>query len=588
MKIFLRRMCLGALLAFPLLLMAASQERMLGDLDSIRNAFKVLYAPAEWKNKFLGWDLDTEIEKAKANVIASSGKMTTKDFQILVKNFLNSTRDYHVSVVFYSSEKASLPFRVKGAGGKYFISYINRKRLSLKSFPFSVGDELLLFDGRPVDEVIKELMCGETTSNEQTDKALAEGYLTHRSGMLGHIVPKGTTTITVLPTGASKPSSFQLIWNYKPEKVPQPPKPKALPTLNPLSKSLRKPKDKKKEILKDPIFQKLLLVPHFNHLMSENEEDEEEEQEEPEIIGSRNSFIPILGRIWWETSENCPFNAYLFELEDRKLAGYVRIPSYMPSSFNDIEEFEKIIAFMEERSDALVIDQVDNPGGSVFYLYAMAAMLTDQALSTPKHRMSITQADVYVATTMIPFFESIHSNSEARMFLGESLLGTPVTHQLSQFMLNFFRFIVEEWNAGRQFTEPYFLYGIDHINPNLGVHYTKPILVLINSLDFSGGDFFAAILQDNHRATLMGSRTAGAGGFLSRFKFPNLNGIAEVRFTGSIAERSDKSPIENLGVIPDIPYEITENDLRHNYTEYAEAICNALSELLGKEEKEID
>ncbi|MBA3815453.1 MAG: protease-like activity factor CPAF [Parachlamydiaceae bacterium] len=583
MSIFLKRFCLGVLVAFPLFLKAGSQGQMLGDLDNIKNAFKVSYAPAEWKNKFSEWDLDAEIDSAKANVIASSGTMTTKDFQRLVKKFINSTKDYHVSIAFHSTELATLPFRVKSANGKYFISYINRKQLSSSSFPFFIGDELVLFDGRPVNEVVTELLEDGAHSNEQTDQALAEMTLTRRSGKKAQNVPNGPVSIAVLSKGSSKPLSHQLIWNYTPEKISPPPKDaKPSTSMTALARSvrpLRKPEIKKKNIFANPIFQKLFLLPDFKDLISVDEGNDEDE-EGSDFIGGRDSFIPTLGRVWWKSPDDCPFNAYLFELEDHKLVGYVRISTYMPTSFYAVEEFAKIIAYMEERSDALVIDQVDNPGGSLFYLYALASMLTDQPLITPLHRTAISQADVHAAITLIPIFESISSDQQAQTVFGDTFEGTPVTHQLCQFVLNFFRFTINEWNAGRRLTEPSFMYGIDHINPNPDTHYTKPILVLINSLAFSGGDFFPAILQDNHRVTLMGSRTAGAGGCVLNLTFPSLNGIEGVNFTGSIAERCDKNPIENLGVTPDIPYEITENDLRHNYVDYVEAIRKTLTILL--------
>ncbi|WP_353064115.1 S41 family peptidase [Tunturibacter psychrotolerans] len=38
-------------------------------------------------------------------------------------------------------------------------------------------------------------------------------------------------------------------------------------------------------------------------------------------------------------------------------------------------------------------------------------------------------------------------------------------------------------------------------------HYTKKIVVLINGETFSAGEFLAAILQDNERATLFGTTT---------------------------------------------------------------------------------
>lgn len=582
MTSLLKRFCVGVLLALPFFASGEhinhANSQVFGDLDIIKNAFQVSYAPAEWKMKYSGWELDAEIEKAKSRIL-STPNLSIKEYQRIVRDFLNSTKDYHVRVLFYSTEKASLPFRVKGANGKYYLSHIDRNKLSAAVFPFAEGDELLLFGGRPVHEVINEFKENEMGyANESTDQALAEIYLTNRAGILGHVVPKGPITITVIPNGSSKSLSYQLIWNYKPEKVAAPPQSKTLKVAHSKSqKTLKTPKSAKKQsLLQNDLIQKLLLAPQYEDILQLNNGD----GLPSEFLGSKTSFIPVLGRIWWKSPETCPFEAYLFELNDRKIAGYIRIPSYIPEGLNDVSEFASIISILQERSDVLVIDQLDNPGGSAFYLYALASMLTEEPLITPKHRMTITQAEVYLAQKYIPLFEAIQSDSDAQEVLGEDFEGIPVTHQMAQFFLNYFRFIVEEWNAGRQFTEPFYLYGIDHINPDPQVRYTKPILVLVNSMDFSGGDFFPAILQDNCRATILGTRTAGAGGFIRRLQFPNLHGIAEVRFTGSIAERADKNPIENLGVTPDIPYEISENDLQYNYIEYTKKIKETLENLL--------
>lgn len=551
-----------------------------GDLDFIKQVLQVSYAPAEWKKKFSDWDLEEEIAKAKS-IITSSNKNSIKDHQRVIKNFLKSMKDYHVSASFYSTERAALPFRVKGANGRYFFSYINRSKLSPNVFSFSEGDELVLFNDRPVKEVIDEILEEEINSNEGTDKALAEIYLTNRSGSLGHVVPKGPITITVRQNGSSKLSSYQLMWIYKPEQITQPIK--SIKKQPPKANSHKYPPLKKHSVGKHPLFQKLLFAPQFDDLKMEDGDGSPSE-----IIGSRISFLPTLGKIWWKSSDDCIFHAYLFETPEHKLVGYVRIPSYSADDPDDVSEylqgvseFSSIISFLQDRSEALIIDQVDNPGGNVFYLYALTSLLTDSPLKTPRHRISITQKDVFQAIRYIPELEKVKSDAEAQYVLeGETFYGIPVTFQMSQFFLNFFHFIVDEWNAGRHLTSPFYLYGIDHILPNPFTHYTKPILVLVNSMDFSAGDFFPAILQDNHRAIILGTRTAGAGGFLGKLKFPNRNGIAEIRYTASIAERVNKSPIENLGVTPDVIYEINENDLQYDYVDYRKIIMNTLMDMM--------
>ena len=60
-------------------------------------------------------------------------------------------------------------------------------------------------------------------------------------------------------------------------------------------------------------------------------------------------------------------------------------------------------------------------------------------------------------------------------------------------------------------------------------------------------------------------------------------GIDHLSATGSLAERPNGQPIENLGVTPDIPYEITAKDLKTGFAEYRFNILKALRELVGSE-----
>lgn len=569
--------CVGAVAAF---LMAWSlgyaatgdsdcKERMIRDLDFIRNTFETRYAPARWKKQYAGWDLTTEVERAKQEVLRTKN-LTVKKYQRILQKLFNGTKDYHVGVYFYSTESALLPFRIAGADGHYFITGIDRDKLPERSFPFETGDELLLFGGRPVQEVIDEVKRTELgDANSSTDQIFAEIFLTMRVGMLGHHVPRGPLALTLKSRKTGKVSCQQIIWDYAPESIRE-------PVLRSLAATSEREAD---GITQIPLLKKKMMTPLVRHLAQLNSPQLHKEQN---AIGGRESFIPPLGRVTWEASSDQPFHAYIFKHpQNGKSIGYVRIPHYTGGAV-EANDFGAIIAHLERRTEALVIDQVNNPGGSVFYLYALASMLTDEPLATPRHCMSVTQEDVFGALDAQQHLERVQSDDDARKILGETLEGYPIDYQVSRFMLDFFRFVVEEWNAGHAITSPCYLYGVDFVNPHPDVRYTKPILFLINSLDISGGDFLPAILQDNKRVTLFGSRTAGAGGYVDGCRYPNPFGVAMITYTSSIAERLDANPIENLGVTPDIPYEITQKDLQENYVKYVQAVLNAVEGILQK------
>lgn len=569
---------------------ASTKEKMIFELDEIKSVFEIGYAPKAWKKKYCNWDLENEIEKSKQRVLQTSN-ITNKDFQKIVRDFFRSTKDYHVAVRFYSTEGAYLPIQIRGANGRYFITYIDRSKLSYNAYTIHLGDEVVLFDGRPTADVVAELQLEEFgISNSATDKALAEIYLTQRYGIMGQDVPRGPVSIQLRQNGGQL-NSYQLIWTYLPEKIEN--------NLTNFDFFLAA-----KQNHAVAHFNKPWMTPHFDPfhgrlekqvlkyiIEKENEEDETKDEDDlgdlnPHEIGAKESYIPPLGKIWWKNPGKA-FHAYIFETEDRKLVGYLRIPNYEDCycgnlSFAElvfIPELKNILSEFQDRTDALVIDQINNPGGSVFYMYSIASLLTDKSLSTPKHRMMINYTDVSAAVELSTLLEKVKNDTQALKVI-QHLGGSPVTYQSAQFMLEYCRFIISQWKAGKRLTDPFYLFGLDHINPNPDVRYTKPILLLINQLDFSCGDFFPAILQDNHRATIFGVQTAGAGGYVLPNKINSRFGIEGFRYTGSIAEREDKQPIENIGVTPDILYELKIEDYQYGFLNYKEAILNAVKEIL--------
>lgn len=562
--------CLWFCLLLPLSLLGLSDQelknRMHNDLNTIKGIFEVQYAPIEWKQSYSGFDIDYEIDQAKTK-INQIPYITIKDYQRIVKNFFKSVSDHHVNVSFYSTESATLPLRIKGSEGRYFISTVNRKKLP-EGCLLQVGDEIMTFNGRPLVDVLEEFQEEEFGHGTLTHKALAEMSFNRREGSSGHVVPQGEVILGVLPKNENEEVTYTLSWNYSDEEINE------IPLKQPLAvHSLMRAdgifKEKQKKL---KLFKKSMLSPYFE--ISKREEG----FTAGDGLGDRTSFIPALGKKIWASHPGSHFHAYLFETPDQHRYGYIRIPTYN-GSVVEFKQFKELIERFEAESEALIIDQVNNPGGSLFYMYALASTLTDRPLFIPPHRITITQKEIASALEMLPTLDQIETDEDAIDAIGEEFDGLPVNVATAQQMADYFRFLVSQWNLGITFTSPYHLWGYDLLLPDPEVQYTKPILLLINQLDFSCADFFPSILQDNQRATLFGKTTGGAGGFVLKAEYPNMFGVNFFSYTGSIAYRSNNNPIENLGVTPDIEYEISVQDLTQFYAPFKEKILESVKSL---------
>lgn len=542
--------------ALPSYAANVTREQMNLQLDLMADIFEVRYAPLEWKKSLFGWDLQQEIRRVK-EYIADAPDLTVKQFQQALRSIFLSGKDYHLDINFYSTESAQLPFKIKPVSGKCLISYIDPTLPQDQLLPFEVGDELLSFDGLQASDALANFLKLQRGCNRETDNLFAAEMMTYRRGLYGHEVPVHDVEVVWRSAKDESVSKCLLKWKYVPEYIPNP-----LLESASISAGLKSAYDHQ------------MMLPQF----SQEEFDSSSRPYDYDALSARESYVPMLGRTWWVSDKECPFHAYLFELPSKRNAGYIRIPHFRGSAYH-VDQFRQLMRYFEEFADVLVIDQVNNPGGSPRYLYALLTLLTSDPLAVPEHKLSLTHFEVAMAASNIPLLRNVKSDADAKDAIGTTFDGYPVNCTTAEGLLRYFEFILSEWNAGKTITDPFPLYGINFIMPCPEGQYTKPLLVLTNGMDFSGADFFPAILQDNRRAVILGTRTAGAGGMFTSASHHNPFGIRAYHMTVSLAERTNGLPLENFGVEPDIPYQLTERDIRCNYEEYKLNIINALENL---------
>ncbi|MFA6092528.1 MAG: protease-like activity factor CPAF [Elusimicrobiota bacterium] len=561
------------------------QQKMLKMLDFVAALYTEHYEPIEWKQSHMGVDFKAEYQKARARILAKPG-IKQQEFQDILADFVYATRDYHVGIEFYSTEKATLPFMILGAGGKYYLADIDRKALPESKFPFQDGDEVVQFDGKPVADAAAALT--RSANVPTTDARLSEMSLTRRRRSTGDAVPQGPVSLRVRgQDGVVREAMLQ--WTYSPEQVPMdiPMRDAGLGT-DSAGQDHRGAGRSWRESLRESLHR---LIPYMAHpharIFAEEAEEDGQGSGGSFRIGAKKSFVPRLGTLLWQLPEEAaaevPFDAYIYKNEQGQKIGYIRIPSYMGES-DSVAFFANLMAQYEKHTDALVIDQVDNPGGSLFYMYNLLTTLTDRPLSVPKHRISIDESDAAWAAELLQRAAQQAQRKALAEEMGEELGALqPEGGDGLSAVVGYAKFILSELKAGRRMTGLVHLLGVDKIQPQPKARYTKPILVLINELDFSCADFFPAIMQDNKRAKIFGVRTSGAGGGVKSIEFPNQLGIAGLNYTWTLAERADGRPIENLGVQPDISYQITAKDLKSDFSGYAAAVNSAVSGLLAQD-----
>lgn len=572
MKLYRFFLTLSLALCLSVSASAKLQRHMIGDLETVEGILRHNYAPKTWKEQYFGWDLDTEVQKAKTRLHAND-QLTLKDFQHILAQFLKTTNDYHVGILYRSKESASLPFRVLRAQDHYYFSFIDRSRLPLSAFPYKIGDELVLFDGRPTHEVVQELRLNEVGfASEETDLGIATTLLTCRVGALGNEVPRGEVLLGIKSKKNDTLEYEELEWNYN--------------SGNLRERAVRQAVKVAADYTGKTFYQthrmlrKRMEIPTLDRLKNQLGAWQRFSND---YIGSRKSYIPYLSaneNAIWRSDNDCPYHAYIYRDENERPIGYIRLCTF---DFGEAEfnEFKEIIALMQQKTDALVIDQINNPGGIYLHMYAILSLLTDKPLNPPKHRVAVTKEDIEEAKEMIAEVDMIETDEFARFIYGDSFDGYRVTLTFAKGIKNYLTQLTDEWNAGHTLTYPLNLLGVETIEPDQSVHYTKPILVVVNGLSISCGDFFPAILQDNNRAVIFGTKTAGAGGYVTKHSYPNRSGIENIHYTSSIALRSNDSTLENLGVTPDIIYQITDNDVQHGFKGYRDAINNAVNQLLS-------
>lgn len=251
----------------------------------------------------------------------------------------------------------------------------------------------------------------------------------------------------------------------------------------------------------------------------------------------------------------------------------IRISSYVPPDPTQyVAAYRAILDEHDDQVDGLVIDQTNNPGGSVTYLESLFRLFIDQ----PQPRMVFAwNADRRM----------ISAYREVAQFFASSF-------EESQQILAYADQIEAAYDQGEALSERVpipVVNGADFtVAPDSLYHWPgdKPILLLINELAGSGGDAFPMLMTRSGTSAAFGATTWGLGGSVEEVA-QLLHSGASLRLTRSLftSYRADghytpELEIENNGIAPTpgLEHALSRDDFRDGFVEYVARFSQAISE----------
>ncbi len=548
-------------LASGMLLAQLTMDQKVTDFQYMASLYAKRYGPYEWKRDVLRVDL-LNIGPWLTKVNATK---TDLQFFDVMSEYVSSLNDAHDVYTLPTNFSASLNFSVDIYDGLLLVDSINRTRLPASEFPFLTGYELVSIDGVNAQRVLDGLLRYEIAANPRSTRRLAAELLTIRPQVLiptAPSVPEISTVVFRRPDGAME--SYRIPWSKSGVALTTVGK---YPTPTPAA-DIQSDEEEPAYItllrrlqncrLPDHGYDRTVLgfgsrTPVFASALA--------------ALG--NDFTQRLGRAAADT-----FYSGVMQVGPYKV-GFIRIPDYAPLNQQAaLTQFVTEIAFFQANTDGLIIDEMRNPGGSVSYANTLLSLVIPYRWNSVGFELRATSEWVMAISSALEQAKASGAPPDIIALLqGLKDQIQSANHQ----------------NRGRTKAIPLDDVTIerDPAADSKGnvIAYTKPLMVLVDEMSASGGDYFPATIQDNARGPLLGFRTMGAGGNVESWEAGSYS-QGFTRVTESLMSRNIDvvTPdfpvtryVENVGVRPEIEYDyMTRENLIRGGAAFVDAFRDAI------------
>lgn len=541
---------------------AVSKDVVLTDfkatIEEVSQIFSVSYASSDYKAKRFGWNKETIVQDLIQRAEANSN-LTVLEAQKLIQEFFNSTRDYHAQAYFSKQPFISIPLGFYSVQGRVYVTFLGPSYVG----SIKVGDELVIYDGLSANEALAKLKTQKYANLPGTDLRDATRRLTARYVLLMDEIPSSSKITMTLKhqdgteyeetlnwSGYPAPTPAAIWGLYSPAKIPEVVKPES------------------------PIPENLM-----GHMASD-----------PFGYNSRQSYFPRPAKVTWEASDADYFYAWTGEIQSTsgqiKRVGLIRIPTFSLAQSSDfgnaVQAFKVLVEKMNQETDLLVLDVQGNRGGMLDYSEALISFFIDSPKAAHKFQYKLSPAIIQDATKTLEELNELKDQTDVEKYFGANhYFGYPLDMEFVNDMKDMYQGMIDDSKVGT-LAKPR-PYNAAFVKPYPGVKpYRKPLFVAVDGWSASCGDFFPAFMQDHKIATIIGTRTAGAGAFTGSGIKTTMNSMLLGKIVAPIAlgYRTNGQPLENVGVIPDYTIAPIQSDLKNaKYERFQEKIFKLLDKL---------
>lgn len=558
-------------------------DQRVRDFESLADLVAKYYGVANWKIQALGVN---PLDSAPYLARVREAKNDLEYFEICMQ-YIASFKDGHTVYRMLSTYYAELGVWADKIDGKALIVSIDRTRYPVSSYPFQIGDELVSIDGVPVQQIAVRLAALSSAGGNRAEERLSMLAVTSRAQEVDpRVVDLPDESDVVIRRFEGEEASYRLKWSKTGDPVRSTP-----PMLSPTSS---------KSTAKASRLPDISTLEHsFTHPWVRTAGRPRPEgflsADNPQFTlgaafpyyGLPAGFVVRRGLRPTDTLFSGTYTA------EGSRIGLIRIPTFAPSNPSTmLIEFMNEIAFMNQNTDGLIVDVSHNGGGSPSLGLDLISLLMPQSFTFARASMLGHNLDFLVFRLLADVAEELDADTwvpETYRFLAGALKtaqGGPraMTGPLAIITpLSKSQFTVAPVELNPTWTSPP---GLPPV-----AAYSKPLVVLVDDLSFSMADFFAAVIQDNRRAKLVGVRTSGLGGGRADYLAGSYGeGIVSLTYYLGIRERLAEAPglpsapvIENLGVTPEIQLDFaTRENLIQNGRPFRDGLTRAiLDEIRG-------